>query len=105
MLQTTSRDVGLEINKILALKISFKCQFTVLSECVQFVKCEEFLVLSLLSRLDLSENRARHDFHTCASAEIVRSTFWKLLKLSFFQIIVYKDVRMCSDSCTRKGVC
>ena len=105
MLQTTSRDVGLKINKILFLIINFKMSVTVLSEMRLICECERILGLSLLSRLDLSVNRARQDFHTCAPAEIVRSTFWKLLKLSFFQIIVYKAVRMCSDSCTRKGVC
>ena len=42
VLQTTSRDVGLKVNKVLALIINFECQLLCFQRCVQFVNVKNF---------------------------------------------------------------
>ena len=42
VLQATSRDGGLKVNKVLALVINFECQFLCFQRCVQFVNVKNF---------------------------------------------------------------
>ena len=42
VLQATSRDGGLKVNKVLALVINFECQFLCFQRCVQLVNVKNF---------------------------------------------------------------
>ena len=61
--------------------------------------------LNLFLCLKIIVNHVRPDYSYLRISWTCRVSVLEIIKLTFFQIIMYKTMRMWSTSCTRKGVC